>query len=55
MMSAAEYKNDPQWVHRISSLFDLMDFDKNGYLEPADWQSCGSTMSTRPASQTRQA
>ena len=37
-MSAAEYKSDPQWVHRIESLFNLLDFNKNGYLEPADWQ-----------------
>lgn len=37
-MSASDFKNDPQWVHRIESLFNLLDYNKNGFLEPADWQ-----------------
>ena len=33
-----QYVKDTQWLHRIKSLFTLLDYNKNGYLEPADWQ-----------------
>ena len=33
-----KYLQDPQWLKRVKSLFNLLDYNKNGYLEPADWQ-----------------
>lgn len=29
---------DPNWVHRVKSFFRLLDFNKNGYIERADWE-----------------
>ena len=37
-MSAEEYKQDMQWVHRIKSLFKLLDYNKNGFVEKEDWE-----------------
>ena len=35
---AEKYMQDPQWLNRIKSLFNLLDYNKHGFLEPADWQ-----------------
>ena len=35
---AEKYMHDPQWLKRIKSLFNLLDYNKNGFLEPDDWQ-----------------
>lgn len=35
---ADEFLNDPHWVHRVTSFFNLLDFDKKGYIQQADWE-----------------
>ena len=37
-MSAEVYKQDQQWVHRIKSFFNLLDYNKNGYIHQGDWE-----------------
>ena len=38
IIMAEKYMQDPQWLKRVKSLFNLLDYNKNGTLEPADWQ-----------------
>ena len=37
-MSTEEFLKDDQWVHRIESLFNLLDYNKNGYIDKGDWE-----------------